>query len=65
VSSDFRETALAMKASGLLAKGYDTIVIDGGWSDHQHVSMGHQHVSPNGNMVRLGWRPALSRAIAP
>ena len=32
--SVFRETALAMRASGLLARGYDTIVIDGGWSDH-------------------------------
>ena len=25
----------------------------------------HQHVSPNGHGVRLGWRQAMSRAIAP
>jgi hypothetical protein len=25
----------------------------------------HQHVSPNGHMVRLGWHPAHTRAIAP
>ena len=28
------------------------------------LKQGHQHVSPNGHGVRLGWRPALSRAIA-
>jgi alpha-galactosidase len=28
----YRETALAMVAQGLVAKGYDTIVLDGGWS---------------------------------
>ena len=29
------------------------------------LKQGHQHVSPNGHGVRLGWRPAMSRALAP
>jgi hypothetical protein len=32
---------------------------------HSGLKQGHHHVSPNGYMVTLGWRPALSRAIAP
>ena len=32
--SVYRTTAKALVSQGLLAKGYDTIVIDGGWSDH-------------------------------
>ena len=28
-------------------------------------NQGHQRVSPDGHGVRLGWRPALSRAVAP
>ena len=29
------------------------------------LNQGHQHVSPDGHGVRLGWRLALSRAVAP
>jgi hypothetical protein len=29
------------------------------------LNHGHQRVSPDGHGVRLGWRPALSRAVAP
>ena len=32
--SVYRTTAKALVSQGLLTRGYDTIVIDGGWSDH-------------------------------
>jgi hypothetical protein len=32
---------------------------------HIGLNQSHQHVSHDGHAVRLGWRPNLSRAVAP
>ena len=32
---------------------------------HSSLNQGHHRVNPDGHGVRLGWRPALSRAFAP